>query len=226
MTEAGGRQIEEILGTVELVIFDWDGTLMDSTAKICNAMLATAKAMDLPVPDWEAVEQLIGLSLGGAFEHLFGVLDSQQQEDLTAAYRHQYLTVDQTPTPLFQEALESLHYLRQQGYQLAVATGKNRKGLNRVMGETKTEHFFATTRCADEAQSKPHPEMVLSIASELGVKPERSLVIGDTSFDMEMAHRGGMERIAVSYGAHRLEQLHPFEPVAVIDCLSELRRIL
>lgn len=211
---------------IELVIFDWDGTLMDSTAKICNAMQATAKVMNLPVPTRAAVEQLIGLSLSGAFENLFGNLKFQEQEALTEAYRHQYLVVDSTPTPLFQEARAALEYLKESGYTLGVATGKNRKGLDRVLAETELGHFFAATRCADEAQSKPHPEMVLSLADELKVEPSRALVVGDTSFDMEMAHRGGMQRIGVSFGAHAVEQLHPFEPITVLDCLSELRRYL
>jgi len=206
----------------ELIIFDWDGTLMDSVARIVSCMQSAAKVVELTIPSADSVKNIIGLSLPKAVTTLFPDSNKQQMEEVIAQYKHHYVAVDKTPTPLFDDAVHLLSQLRESNKLLAVATGKARVGLERVWQLSDTKHFFHTSRCADEALSKPDPEMITSILSELSIPAEKAIMIGDTSYDLEMARRAGVASIGVTYGVHDKETLALYEPKAIVDSLAEL----
>lgn len=211
---------------VKVVIFDWDGTVMDSIGKIVNSVRIAAERLALPVPSEFEAKQIIGLSLDPAFKTLFPASSVAERELLSEHYRDVYSNVDRTPTPLFEGAEHVFSSLRQRGYQLAVATGKARRGLDRMFVETKTGHHFVTSRCSDEAQSKPHPQMLEHILAELKLTPQQAVMIGDSRYDLMMAHSIGMHRIGVTHGVHGHIEFAPFAPHAVIDNLPALLDIL
>lgn len=210
----------------KLVIFDWDGTLMDSVPRIVSSMQTAAGIMNLPVPTKEQAQSIIGLSLPQACKQLFPVCDKDQITQLIAHYRYQYIKKDSTTSPLFEFAHELLSDLAAQNKLMAVATGKARDGLERVMNTSGLKHFFHTSRCADEANSKPDPQMILSILKELNVNAKEANMIGDTSFDLEMANRAGVDSIGVAFGAHSKEMLALYKPKAIVNSLLELQAIL
>ena len=210
----------------ELVIFDWDGTLMDSVARIVSSMQAAARKTELVVPDVEQIKNIIGLSLPKAINVLFPSCDAQQAETVIAEYKHHYIAEDKTPTPLFDNAIELLSDLRANNKLLAVATGKARNGLERVWEISDTKHFFHTSRCADDALSKPDPEMLVSILSELSIPADKAIMIGDTSYDLEMAHNAGVASIGVTYGVHNKDVLASYQPKVIVDTLKELQTLL
>jgi phosphoglycolate phosphatase len=207
-----------------LAIFDWDGTLMDSVPRIVSSLQASARELGLPVPPEEAARGVIGLELDLCFRTLFVPLSEPQRLALHAVFREHYVTRDPTPTPLFPHAREVLEGLRAEGWLLAVATGKVRRGLERVWGEVAP--LFHASRCADECPSKPDPAMVRELLAELGVAPGRAVVVGDTDFDLQMARRAGVPSVAAAYGAQPLAQLLPWHPRAVLRSLAELPRVL
>jgi len=207
---------------VKVVIFDWDGTVMDSVAKIVNSVQIAAGRLALPVPTAHAAKQIIGLSLDPAFKTLFPQSSAAERELLAEHYKDIYSNVDRTPTPLFAGADHVFTTLRQRGYQLAVATGKARRGLERMFAETKTGHHFVTSRCSDEAQSKPHPQMLEHILAELQLTPAQAVMVGDSRYDLMMAHSIGMHRIGVTHGVHGHPEFAPFAPHAVINSLGAL----
>jgi phosphoglycolate phosphatase len=139
-----------------------------------------------------------------------------------SSYVSYYIGMDQTPTPLFAGVTETLHTLRDAGYTLAVATGKARRGLDRVLEQMGMQKFFHATRCADETRSKPHPQMLHELLDFFVCEPEQALMVGDSCYDMEMAQAAGMPRVAVSYGAHSIEQMLRYEPVACLDRFADL----
>lgn len=206
----------------DLVIFDWDGTVMDSTGRIVSCMHAAARDLALPALADDQVCGIIGLGLPEAISSLYPVLDTAGVEQMRDRYAFHFIEAESTPSALYPGAEEVLTQLRGQRLKLAVATGKSRKGLQRVWGNTGLERYFHASRCADESGSKPQPHMVLELLDELAVAPERAVVVGDTSFDLDMARNAGVDRIAVSYGAHPLDRLLPCEPLAVIDRLNDL----
>lgn len=205
----------------DLIIFDWDGTLMDSAARIVSCMQAAAEASQLPIPSDEAVRDIIGLAMPQVMQRLFPQAP-QLHEVFFAHYRRQFINADQTPSPLFASIPQLLERLAAEDYLLAVATGKSRAGLQRALQGTATEQYFVTSRCADEAHSKPHPQMLLDILDQLGVEPQRALMVGDTEYDMVMAHNAGVAAVAVSYGAHDVARLHALQPRACFDDLALL----
>lgn len=207
---------------VNLVIFDWDGTVMDSIGRIVSSMQAAAGLTGLVVPSSYAVKQIIGLSLDPAFAVLFPDTDTMQRTQLFEHYRDHYTIYDTTPTPLFNGAEQLLKTLAEQNVLLAVATGKARKGLDRMFAETGLGHYFVASRCADEAQSKPHPDMLLQISQQLGIKPANAIMVGDTSHDMKMAQAIAMPRVGVTHGVHGADVLSQFQPKAIIDDLPSL----
>ncbi|WP_028867613.1 HAD-IA family hydrolase [Psychromonas arctica] len=210
-----------------LIIFDWDGTLMDSIDKIVLCMQQAAKNQQQIVPTEQAVKNIIGLSLLKAMQQLFPSLLLTQQEFLVEAYREQYNTMHHLDTPFYHGIAELLTNLKAQGYILAVATGKGRNGLNRMMQKTNTEHLFAATICADESNSKPDPLMIHSLLKQLDFSPSQALMIGDSSYDLDMAANAGVKSLGVSYGVHGREKLMLSNPVAVVDCLvSQLHRYI
>lgn len=201
----------------DLIVFDWDGTLMDSEAKIVTCMQAAIADVDLPDPGRAAVRQIIGLGLQEAMRALFPAADAADCERLAARYREHFLHLDRTESALFPGVTAGLEAFARAGYRLAVATGKARRGLDRVLEETATAHLFCATRCADEAFSKPHPRMLEDILDQTGVEAQRALMVGDTSYDLEMARNAGVAGLAVSYGAHPRERLMACRPLACLD---------
>ncbi len=209
----------------ELLVFDWDGTLMDSAAAIAASLQAACRDLDLPVPREEQARYVIGLGLGDAMTHILPGLDPARYQDVQARYRFHFLERD-SATTLFPGAAETVAALHGSGYLLAVATGKSRRGLDRALVATGLKRYFHATRCADEGHSKPHPGMLLGLMEELGIASERTLMIGDTTHDMEMAHAAGVSRLGAAYGAHAKDDLLGYAPVACVDNFDGLRRWL
>lgn len=206
----------------KLIVFDWDGTLMDSVAKITKCLRAAATDCALVDPGEEAARDIIGLGLREAFVALFPQADIARLEALTARYRQHYLYDDRTEMTLFPGVTAGLEGLLAQGYRLAIATGKARRGLDHVLSLTQTAPFFCATRCADEAHSKPHPQMLHDILKATDIAPADALMVGDTCYDMEMAHNAGVARLGVTYGVHPRTRLLPHAPLACVDRFSEL----
>lgn len=209
----------------DLVVFDWDGTLMDSTASITAAIRSACADLGLTVPSVEAARHVIGMGLAEALRYAVPELSEADYPRLAERYRFHYLARDQELV-LFDGVEDLLHALREQGFLLAVATGKSRRGLDRVLAQTGLAPLFEATRCADECFSKPHPAMLLELMDELGVGPERTLMIGDTTHDLLMAANAGTQALGLSYGAHPVEQLEGALPLAVLDSTEGLRRWL
>lgn len=206
----------------QLIIFDWDGTLMDSIGRIVSSMQATAAALQLPVPLANAVRDIIGLSLEPAIGRLFGKLSATDYERFLQVYRDQYVELDATPTPLFTGVRALLSELNARGYQLAVATGKARRGLDRVLLESELQDAFRVTRCADESRSKPEPHMLHEIMASTGVPASATLMIGDSIHDLKMAQAAGVDALGVDFGAHSGEQLMPYQPRQILSDWSQL----
>lgn len=204
-----------------LIVFDWDGTLMDSTGRIVSAMQTTATKLKLPVPSVDDVRGIIGLNLNECYQRLFPEVDDHDW--ITEEYRYQYVEGDATPSPLFEGTAETLEYLKSQGYLLAVATGKAREGLERVLNDSGVKSMFDVTIASDEAQGKPHPEMLNKLMAHTKTSPEQSIMVGDTTFDLEMATKAGMPSIGVTFGAHTLDMLRRCRPQAIIDDIRELK---
>lgn len=205
----------------DLIVFDWDGTLMDSTATIVACIQAAAKDLGLPVPDKKTASYVIGLGLHDAMEAVLPGLDPKYYPHMVERYRYHYLTKDHD-LALFDGVREMLADLAQQGYFLAVATGKSRVGLNRALDAVDLLSAFDATRCADETFSKPHPAMLHELTRELGQDLGRTLMIGDTTHDMQMAINAGASGVAVHYGAHSAPELQALSPLYAANSVSEL----
>ncbi|MDP4030545.1 MAG: HAD-IA family hydrolase [Gallionella sp.] len=206
----------------DLIVFDWDGTLMDSTAVIAGSIQAACRDLGLTVPDDEAARHVIGLGLSQALRHAVPDAPESLYEPLVERYRHHFLAQDRA-IPLFAGARETLAELHEAGYWLAVATGKSRMGLDRALESTGLKQYFHATRTADQTFSKPHPAMLLELIEELAVSAERALMIGDTTHDMQMAQNAQVDAVAVGYGAHPPEQLQELNPLALVQDFAELR---
>ncbi|WP_299789186.1 HAD family hydrolase [uncultured Shewanella sp.] len=206
----------------ELVIFDWDGTLMDSIGKIVNCMQQTAVTLNVSMPSESAIRDIIGLSMSEALNVLHPDASSDFHGEMIEVYRQQYLQLNKTPSPLFDGVESLLAQLNQIGYQIAVATGKARAGLNRVLGETGLNTHFVASRCADEAQSKPNPEMIFQLLNELNISPDKAVMVGDSVHDLNMANNAGIDAIGVNYGAHGIEQLQQAKPKVIVSSPLEL----
>lgn len=208
----------------QLLIFDWDGTLADSIGRIVGSMHCAADACDLPRRSDDAVKGIIGLALPEAIALLYPQLrDMAQIEPFLNAYTEHYLAQEHEPSRLFPGVVESLAAFREQGYLLAVATGKTRRGLQRMLEEQGWQNYFDITRCADETAGKPDPLMLHEILAHCGVATERALMVGDSSFDLHMARNAGMDSVAVGYGAQALDSLRDYGPRLAINEFSELR---
>jgi phosphoglycolate phosphatase len=205
----------------DLLVFDWDGTLMDSAAAITVSLRSACADLQLPVPTEERARFVIGLGLSDALKYLLPDLPSTGYPALLDRYRYHFQQQDRETT-LFAGASQALHRLHEQGFLLAVATGKSRRGLDRALQATGLDRIFHATRCADEGFSKPHPGMLLWLLDELDVTRERALMIGDTSHDMEMAVAAEVTRVGVAYGAHPRENLLPHHPMACLNSFGEL----
>lgn len=202
--------------TFDLIVFDWDGTLMDSTAHIAASIQAACADLGLPIPDRRAASHVIGLGLEDALRRVSPTLPPERYPEMVDAYRQHYLNADAT-IELFEHVQEGLAELQQSGLFLAVATGKSRKGLDRVLAETGLGAVFHASRTADECHSKPHPAMLLELTDELGVDPRRTLMVGDTTHDLLMAQNAGTHKVGMSYGAHPVDALLECRPLALFD---------
>ena len=210
----------------KLIVFDWDGTLMDSEARIVNCMRAAITDLDLPERSNEQMKNIIGLGMVEALNALYPEYGEVEYRALTERYRHHFLEVNQTPSVLFAGVKEMLVDLHREGYFLAVATGKGRLGMDKAFRETETEQFFHVSRCADESFSKPHPDMLMYIMDFLGMEAEDTLMVGDTEFDLQMANNAKVQSVAVTYGVHEPTRLLEQRPLACVDNVAELHQWL
>lgn len=205
-----------------LYIFDWDGTLMDSERQIVHCMQAAADDLKVVVPEYDAVRAIIGLGLPEAIHRLFPGQDAVQREAIRQAYARHFLGGTGGGSDLFPHARELLAELRGAGHLLAIATGKSRLGLDRVLGVTGLAAAFHVTRCADETASKPDPRMLHEILVATGQPVESALMIGDTTYDLEMAARAGMRSVGLAHGVHAQEELLRHAPLAIVPDLPAL----
>lgn len=206
----------------DLVVFDWDGTLMDSTTLIAEALQQACRDLGLAVPDDAAARYVIGLGLSDAMKSVAPELPPQRYAELGARYREYYLARE-ADIPLFAGARELLADLDSAGYLMAVATGKTRAGLARAIAKADLQGVFHATRCADEGLPKPHPDMLLYLMDRLEVGPRETLMIGDTTHDLDLAQSAGAAGLAVTYGAHPPEDLAKWSPLATVHSVAELR---
>ena len=199
----------------DLIVFDWDATLLDSTGAIVSALKAACRDLGLSEPTTESARHIIGLGLGDALRMAVPELTEDRFPQMVERFRHHYLAVDRD-LQLFDGIPLLIAELKTEGYLLAVATGKSRLGLNRSLVHSNLVSLFSATRCADECFSKPHPQMLLELMDECSVPPERTLMVGDTTHDVQMSINAGVASLAVSYGAH---------PASVLDALNPMARV-
>lgn len=206
----------------QLIVFDWDGTLMDSEARIVTCMQQAARDTLLPVPSNAAARDIIGLGLTEAVQRLFPDAPMRSLEALIEAYRRHWLGNDIQPAAMFEGARELIEDLHRAGHLLAVATGKSRRGLDKVLDESGLVALFHASRCADETFSKPHPQMLQEILIDLDTPPEAAVVVGDTEYDMQMARNAGVDALGVAHGVHATERLLANGAIACFDDLFGL----
>ena len=205
----------------DLIAFDWDGTLMDSTAVIASSIQRACADLGLPIPDDERASHVIGLGLSDALAYAVPDMPKTMVPQMVERYRHHYLSRD-ADLPLFTGVREIVIALKEAGYFVAVATGKSRVGLDRVLDTSGLRPLFDATRCADECRSKPDPQMLWDLGDELGVRNERMLMIGDTTHDLMMAANAGASSLAVSYGAHDAQTLEGHGALAIVGSTTQL----
>lgn len=206
---------------LDLLVFDWDGTLMDSTATIVQAMQAAFRDAGMEAPPPAACRFVIGYALDTALRHLAPHASAAQLQALSQGYRKHYVASEQQLV-LFDGVMDALPRLCDAGYLLAIATGKARAGLNRMLELTGIGQYFTVSRCSDEAFSKPHPAMLEYILDFTAIDAGRALMIGDTTHDMELANNAGTHCAALSYGAHAIDKILPLQPVAHFDDFPSL----
>lgn len=205
----------------DLIVFDWDGTLMDSAGAIVAAILAACQDLSIEAPPVEKARHIIGLGLHDALRTALPQLDPAEYNSVAERYRYHYLARDQE-LELFPGARNLVQFLNEDGYWLAVATGKSRHGLERVLATSGLREFLHATRCADECFSKPHPAMLLEIMEAIDIAPERALMIGDTTHDLQMARNAGIAAVAMAHGAHPRAELAAERPLACVANFAEL----
>lgn len=207
-------------GNVKFIVFDWDGTLMDSEAQIVSCLHASIADLGLPPMSDDTVKDVIGLGLREAVEALVPGQDADFRQAFVEAYRRHWFASD--GSSLFAGVREVLDSLRAQGFLLGIATGKARQGLLRVLAQTGLAEHFDATRCADETASKPHPRMLLELIAETGVTAAQTLMVGDTEYDMAMATSAGAGKVAVRTGVHSEERLRRHDPLVCLDDVTGL----
>ena len=205
-----------------LFIFDWDGTLLDSADRIVAVMQLAISERGLPPLTNASIRNIIGLGLPEALRMLYPDQPDMELKELQVAYSRHFVEAEDVPCKLFPGVEATLDRLRADGNRLAVATGKSRRGLVRVLAGLGMSDYFDATRCADETRSKPHPLMLNELLADLAVSAERAVMVGDTEYDMEMAVNAGMPRVAVDYGAHAVERLLPYKPGLVLSRFPDL----
>ena len=205
---------------IELIIFDWDGTLIDSQANIVQCFKYVIDDLDLPDRSSEEISNIIGLGMWEALRELFPQNNTEEYEQMVDRYRYHFFASD--PSQPFSGAGTVLSSLAEDGYILAVATGKGRRGLDKALDSTGFRQYFHATRCADETRSKPHPQMLEELLDETGMNGEQAIMIGDTEYDLEMAKNAGIPSIGVSYGVHEADRLLKHEPISVLNEIGAL----
>ena len=209
-----------------LVIFDWDGTLADSMVQIVDCMQQTFEALELPRPDERLIRHTVGLSLEAVVSRLAPQLDRRMIGQIADTYRKLALNNRDHSAQLFDGVKSGLSSLRDQGFYLAVATGMGRRSLNAELNNAELSDFFDITRCADETCSKPNPMMLDEILTALNLLAENAIMVGDTSYDIEMANNIGMDSIAVTYGMHEEVHLRPCKPRYLINHFSQIEPLI
>jgi len=207
---------------LKLLMFDWDGTLMDSTERIVSSFQNAMRSLNLPILPPEPIMAIIGLGLPEATDALFPELNLEAQRRLGQVYQQYYFELDPTPMRLYDGAEDLLADLAARGFWLSVATGKSRRGLNEVLESTGLGRYFFATRCAEETLSKPDPLMLRELMFEANAEPARCLMVGDTQFDLDMARHANVPSVGVTHGAHGHEVLAASAPVALVDDLYAL----
>ena len=204
----------------DLIVFDWDGTLIDSAGTIVQCIQDAARDMGLAVPEAARARHVIGLGLHDSLRHAVPELPVERYQEFAGHYRR-YFLARQDAMLLFPGIRALLEELGT-GRRLAIATGKSRRGLDRALDAGGLRPLFAGSRCADETRPKPHPAMLLELMGELAVEPERVLMVGDTSHDLEMAGAAGVDALAVAYGAHPEDGLRACGPKGCVSSVAEL----
>lgn len=206
----------------DLIAFDWDGTLFDSTALITRSIQAACADLGVAVPSDKDASYVIGMGLIEALQHAAPGLPRERYSDMGQRYRHHY-SQSQHDLSLFTGALEMLAALKVRNHLLAVATGKSRSGLNESLNNVQLKEVFNATRTADETSSKPHPQMLLELMTELGVSAERTLMVGDTTHDLQLAVNAGCASVGVSYGAHEPSTFAALKPLHIAHSVADLQ---
>lgn len=205
----------------DLIVWDWDGTLADSTGMITRAIVKAAEQAGLPALTPEAASSIIGLGLRESIETLYPGISNEQARVLATQYNVNYFA-GESEILLFNGAADTIKALNRRGFKLAVATGKSRRGLNLALEHTQLRNYFHATRTVDECFSKPHPQMLDELMDDLVVMPERTLMIGDTSYDLQMAKNAGVHAVGVSYGAQTADAWQNLNPVQQFDNFNAL----
>jgi len=205
---------------IRLIVFDWDGTLMDSEAQIVSCLRAVLHDLSLEPLNDATLRNVIGLGLREAVDTLVPGRDEEFHQAFITRYREHWFNSGESS--LFSGVVDMLDAFRRQQLLLGVATGKSRRGLDRVLGETGLASCFDATRCADEAPSKPHPQMLLDLMDQLGVTPAQTVMVGDTEYDMEMATNAGVAKIAVTTGVHSEQRLNRHDPLVCLGRISDM----
>lgn len=206
----------------DLIVWDWDGTVADSTGLITQALIRAADAAGLPPLSETRARSIIGLGLRESIAVLFGAISDTQAQALVSHYQQNYRAIE-NDILLFPGIETLLTTLAKQGCKQAVATGKGRRGLNTALQQSGLGRVFQATKTVDECFSKPHPQMLDELMDELVVMPERTLMIGDSQYDILMAKQAGVRAVAVSYGSQTAEQLRPHGPEAIFDDVPALQ---
>lgn len=205
-----------------LIVFDWDGTLMDSAAHIVSCLQSAISELDLETKTNDELKNIIGLGLREAFFALYPQADDNELTALTAHYREHFFDKEADTSKLFSGARELIHELQDKEYYLAIATGKGRNGLDKVLKETGMGEYFPITRCADESHSKPHPQMLLDIIDYYGIDANEAIMVGDTEYDLLMANNADANAVGVTYGVHEKQRLLDCKPLTCLDNISDL----
>ena len=205
----------------DLIVWDWDGTLANSTGMIVDAIVLAASQVGLPTLDPVAASNIIGLGLRESIHALFGDIPSEQAQALARQYTANYYLGEEA-IPLFAGAKSTIIELNRRGYKLAVATGKGRRGLNLALEHCGLTHYFHETRTVDECFSKPHPQMLDELMDACVTTPERTLMIGDTSYDLQMAENASVQAVAVTFGAQSQQQLSGYNSIEIFHQFNDL----
>lgn len=213
-------------GQYEVVVFDWDGTLVDSEAHIVASIECAAREVGLPALEYDVIKDIIGLGMREALLVLYPGLTDEQIVTLRKHYSHFFFSKDIDQSMLFDGVLETLDHLLASGVKLAVATGKSRNGLDKALEATGLKPYFKIERCADETKSKPHPMMLAEISEYFGLPPAKMFMVGDTEYDLDMAARFGMDSVGVSYGVHDVARLDKHKPLKIVDHISEILALI